>query len=56
MMLEGGSSVEVSHPRAHLRLLENFVTYHLAGSRPLRTFQFLADLLGQDDPGTLERM
>ncbi len=56
MMLEGRSLVEVSHPRAHLRLLENFVTYHLAGSRPLRTFQFLADLLGQDDPGTLERM
>lgn len=55
-MLDADPSVQVSHPRAHLRLLENFVTYHLAGSRPLRTFKFLADLLGQDDSGTLERM
>ncbi|MFV2006688.1 MAG: DNA repair protein RecO [Longimicrobiales bacterium] len=55
-MLDGDALIQVSHPRAHLRLLENFVTYHLAGSRPLRTFQFLADLLGQDDHGMLERM
>ena len=55
-MLAGDPSVQVSHARAHLRLLENFVTYHLAGSRTLRTFQFLADLLGQDDSVTLEHM
>ncbi|GMR13311.1 MAG: DNA repair protein RecO [Gemmatimonadota bacterium] len=55
-MLAGDHSVQVSHPLAHLRLLEHFVTYHLAGSRPLKTFQFLADLLEREDSEPVEGM
>ena len=54
-LIEGNPSVQVSHVRAHLRLLADFVTYHLSGSRPLKTFQFLTDVLEQDDSPTLER-
>ena len=55
-MLDRDSSLQVTHARAHLRLLSNFVTYHLSGSRPLHTFRFLSDVLGPDDAEALERM
>jgi len=38
----------LSRPRGHLRLLSDFVTYHVAGSRPLESFGFLASLLPSD--------
>ncbi|MGD2070931.1 MAG: DNA repair protein RecO [Gemmatimonadota bacterium] len=34
-----------TRPRAHLRLLSDFVTYHLCGGRPLESFRFLAGIL-----------
>ena len=55
-MIDGSASVQASHVRAHLRLLEDFVSYHLSGSRPLRTFQFLNDVLERDDGQALERV
>ncbi len=55
-LLEGDVSVQLTHARAHVRLLSDFVTYHLSGSRPLQTFEFLSDVIGPDDPGAMERM
>jgi DNA repair protein RecO (recombination protein O) len=43
-LLAGGPD-PVTHPRAHLRLLSDFVTYHVSGTRPLESFAFLASLL-----------
>lgn len=41
-------------PGAHLRLLSDFVTYHVSGGRPLKSFQLLQSLLRgkeeEDDP------
>ena len=53
--LLGGREDPVRRPRAHLRLLSDFVTYHLSGARPLESFRFLAGVLpsrpGDDDAG-----
>jgi DNA repair protein RecO (recombination protein O) len=35
----------LERPRAHLRLLSDFVTWHLSGGRPLASFEVLAGLL-----------
>lgn len=40
-----GREDPLTRPRAHLRLLSDFVTYHLAGGRPLDSFRFLAGIL-----------
>jgi DNA repair protein RecO (recombination protein O) len=40
---------DLTHERAHLRLLSDFVTYHLAGSRPLDAFRILVALTPGDD-------
>jgi len=48
--LLAGRPDPVTHPRAHLRLLSDFVTYHVSGTRPLESFGFLSTLLphGED--------
>jgi DNA repair protein RecO len=43
--LLAGRPDPVTYPRAHLRLLSDFVTYHVSGSRPLESFAFVAALL-----------
>lgn len=47
-LLEGQVPAELTRPGAHLQLLSDFVTYHLAGSRPLDAFRVLAALLPPD--------
>ena len=44
-LLEDGDLPEVDRPRAHLRLLGDFVTYHLSGGRPLASLAVLGALL-----------
>lgn len=48
-LLAGEVPPDLTHERAHLRLLSDFVTYHLAGSRPLDAFRVLAALTPGDD-------
>jgi DNA repair protein RecO (recombination protein O) len=48
-LLEGREG-PVTRPRAHLQLLSDFVTYHLSGGRPLRSFAFLETVLPPDTP------
>ena len=36
-------------PRAHLRLLHDFVTYHISGSKPLKTFKIFGSVAGLDE-------
>jgi DNA repair protein RecO (recombination protein O) len=52
-LLHNGDLPEVERPRAHLRLLGDFVTYHLSGGRPLSSLEVLVTLL--DDPATAPR-
>ncbi len=47
-LLAGGIGERITHSRAHLALLSDFVAYHVA-SKPLRSFRFLGDLLPQED-------
>ena len=47
-LLDDTELVEVERPRAHLRLLGDFITYHLSGGRPLTSLKVLSALL--DDP------
>lgn len=58
-LLVGGEVPALTRPRAHLRLLSDFVTYHVASGRPLPSLQVLDGLLadpaeGPSDP-TRER-
>jgi DNA repair protein RecO (recombination protein O) len=48
-LLGGTVPDPLTRPRAHLQLLSDFVTYHLAGTRPLEAFRVLATLLPADD-------
>ncbi len=52
LLEEDGELPVLDRPRAHLRLLSDFVTYHLAGGRPLSSFEVLGDLLGLKAPAT----
>lgn len=55
-LLEGRED-PVTLPRAHLRLLSDFVTYHVSANRPLESFRFLAGVLppeAPDDEGETE--
>lgn len=45
MLLEGRSDPDLPKLRAHLRVLEDFVTYHVSEGRPLDSFRILLDLL-----------
>lgn len=49
--LLAGREDPVSLPRAHLRLLHDFVIWHLSGTRPLESFRILADLVPPDPEG-----
>lgn len=48
-LLCGGDPGNLDHARAHVRLLADFVAYHIA-HRPLKSLAFLQDAL-PDDPG-----
>lgn len=48
-LLGPGPAPRLDRPRAHLRLLSDFVTYHLGGGRPLPSVQVLVDLLGDPE-------
>lgn len=39
---------ELRRPRAHLRLVSDFVTYHISGGTPLRSISVLATLIPKD--------
>jgi DNA repair protein RecO (recombination protein O) len=45
-LLEREPLPHLDRPRAHLRLLSDFVTYHVGVGRPLPSLQVLVDLLG----------
>ncbi len=44
-LLEGGELPVLERPRAHLRLLADFVTYHVSDGRPLGSFEVLAGMM-----------
>jgi hypothetical protein len=48
-LLREGPPPRLDRPRAHLRLLSDFVTYHLGSGRPLPSVQVLVDLIGDPD-------
>ena len=50
-LLDNAELQEVERPRAHLRLLGDFITYHLSGGRPLASLKVLVALL--DDPAAV---
>ena len=39
----------LQRPRAHLKLLSDFITYHVSGTRPLDSFAFLNRVLAETD-------
>lgn len=47
--LLGGKPVPVTRPRGHLRLLGDFITYHVSGTRPLESVRFLASQLPAEE-------
>lgn len=49
-LLDSELVVALDRPRAHLRLLSDFVTWHLCAGKPLASFQVLADLIGEPTP------
>ena len=44
-LLDGQVPADLSHVRAHVKLLGDFVTYHVSDGRPLQSLAFLTDLL-----------
>lgn len=40
-----GEPIPVTRPRSHLRLLGDFITYHVSGTKPLESFRFLTSQL-----------
>jgi len=53
-LLHGVELENIDRSRAHLRLLHDFSQYHLSGSKPLRSFAFLASLTENDGDGQSE--
>ena len=47
-LTEGPTPDRLVLPGAHLQLLSDFVTYHVSGGRPLKSFDLLAGLLPRD--------
>ncbi len=45
LLEEGAEPPPLDRPRAHLRLLSDFVTHHISAGRPLPSFAVLAELL-----------
>ena len=48
-LLEGRVPPDLERPRAHLRLLADFVAYHLSEGKTLASFEVLAGLLSDPD-------
>ncbi|MEJ2541126.1 MAG: DNA repair protein RecO [Gemmatimonadota bacterium] len=48
-LLRGEVPADLVRPRAHLRLLSDFITYHVSGTRPLEAFRLLAAFLPEAD-------
>ena len=48
-LLQGTAPEALGKPRAHLRLLHDFVTYHISGSKPLKTFRIFGSVAGLDE-------
>ncbi len=48
-LLNGEIPTALNRPRSHLRLLSDFITYHVSGGRPLEAFSVLAELLPPDN-------
>ena len=44
-LLDGSVPQELLRPRAHLRLASDFITYHISGGNPLRSFEVLYSLI-----------
>lgn len=50
MQLLGGEiPIDLSRPKAHLRLASDFITYHISGGSPLRSMAVLASLSSEQD-------
>ena len=45
-LLQGTAPEALRKPRAHFRLLHDFVTYHISGSKPLKAFRVFGALAG----------
>ncbi|MBW3534466.1 MAG: DNA repair protein RecO [Gemmatimonadetes bacterium] len=48
-LCDGVVPPDLDRPRAHLRLLSDFITYHVSGTRPLQAFAVLSALLPPGD-------
>ena len=48
-LLQGTAPATLGKPRAHLRLLHDFVTCHVSGSKPLKTFRVFGAIAGFDE-------
>jgi DNA repair protein RecO (recombination protein O) len=48
-LLAGTVPEDLGKLRAHLRLLHDFVAYHISGSKPLKTFRVFASVTGLED-------
>ena len=44
-LVSGTVPERIRRPRAHVKLLNDFVTYHISEGRPLQSFAFLIDLV-----------
>ena len=48
-LLRGFVPETLGKPKAHLRLLHDFVTYHISGSKPLKAFRVFGVIAGFDE-------
>ena len=48
-LLRGTAPENLGKPRAHMRLLHDFVTYHISGSKPLKAFRVFGSIAGLDE-------
>ena len=47
-LIQGTPPEVLRKPKAHLRLLHDFVAYHISGSKPLKAFRVFSSLAGLD--------
>jgi DNA repair protein RecO len=48
-LVDGSLEAGLIRPVAHLRLVSDFITYHISGGTPLRSLGVLGKLISQDD-------
>lgn len=48
-LIQGTPPEGLRKPRAHLRLLHDFVAYHISGSKPLKAFRVFGSVAGLDE-------